>query len=307
MAVWVCGGAVTGKSSIASAALVGLGFRLIDVDEPFEELLAQYGLSPEGCGQGVHGYDGRVKQAVRRVGEGLVAELAEAGGGVVAPEAFVTGLKTAVAAGRLDSYYARRLADLVRERVGGEPVPARDFRRAVLPRMSDWEDPRDYLASQDEVTVGHLWAVAEELTRRTLRAGRSAREDLLLVETGGRSGNLLRRKGTLEGEGYRTFLVWVSVARAADAVRRNQTRGAMGGRLLDSGDVRSSFRAAQRAYRRLLPAFEPHVLEIDNSREGPEAIEDHARRVRRHVRAWLAAGGRRLYGRETVPTGGGGR
>jgi len=241
------------------------------------------------------------------VGDGLVAELAEAAGGVVAPEGFVAGLKTAVTAGKLDSYYARRLTELVRERVGEEPMAARDFRRAVLPRMSDWEDPRDSLASLDSVTAGHLWAVAEELTRRTFRAARAAREDLLLVETGGRSGTLLRRKCTLEGEGYRTFLVWVSVARAADAVRRNRTRDATGDRQLDPGDVRSSFRAAQRAYRRLLPAFEPDVLEIDNSREAPGAVEDHARRVRRHLQAWLAAGGRRLSSREPVPTEGGGR
>lgn len=287
--------------------MTGLGFRLIDVDEPFEELLAHYGRSPGAHGSGVHRHDDRLRQAVRRLGEGMVEELAEAAGGEVAPEAFVAGLRTAVTAGKLDSYYARRLTERVRERVGNAPMAAQAFRRAVLPRMSDWEDPRDYLASQDEVTAGHLWAVAEELTRRTFQAARAAREDLLLVETGGRSGTLLRRKGTLEAEGYRTFLVWVSVARAADAVRRNQIRGAAGGRLLDPNDLRTSFRAAQRAYRRLLPAFEPHVLAIDNQREAPEAVEDHARRVRRHVQAWLEAGGRHLSGREAMPTGGGGR
>jgi hypothetical protein len=47
-AVWVVGGAASGKSTIAEDAIVRqLGFELIDVDQPFEMMLKKFGLSPE--------------------------------------------------------------------------------------------------------------------------------------------------------------------------------------------------------------------------------------------------------------------
>ena len=46
-AVWVVGGAASGKSTIAEDAIVKqLGFELIDVDQPFEAMLKKFKLSP---------------------------------------------------------------------------------------------------------------------------------------------------------------------------------------------------------------------------------------------------------------------
>jgi len=45
-AVWVVGGAASGKSTVAEKAIAqGLGFELIDVDDPFEKLVKKYKLS----------------------------------------------------------------------------------------------------------------------------------------------------------------------------------------------------------------------------------------------------------------------
>ncbi|MBT4088903.1 MAG: hypothetical protein HOE30_10450 [Deltaproteobacteria bacterium] len=45
-AVWVLGGAASGKSTIAEQAIVkGLGFELIDTDEPLDKMLKKFGLS----------------------------------------------------------------------------------------------------------------------------------------------------------------------------------------------------------------------------------------------------------------------
>ena len=47
-AVWVIGGAASGKSTVAETALVkGLKFTLIDVDVPFERLLKKFNVSSE--------------------------------------------------------------------------------------------------------------------------------------------------------------------------------------------------------------------------------------------------------------------
>ena len=47
-AVWVVGGAASGKSTIAEKAIIkDMGFTLIDVDKPFEELLKRYKLSAD--------------------------------------------------------------------------------------------------------------------------------------------------------------------------------------------------------------------------------------------------------------------
>lgn len=48
IAVWVVGGAASGKSTVADVALIrGLKFKLIDPDEPFEKILKQYNLGTE--------------------------------------------------------------------------------------------------------------------------------------------------------------------------------------------------------------------------------------------------------------------
>ena len=47
-AIWVVGGAASGKSTVAEKAIVSdLKFTLIDVDKPFEEMLKQFNLSPD--------------------------------------------------------------------------------------------------------------------------------------------------------------------------------------------------------------------------------------------------------------------
>ena len=47
-AIWVLGGAASGKSTIAEKSIVkGLKFVLIDVDKPFEEFLKKYNLPPD--------------------------------------------------------------------------------------------------------------------------------------------------------------------------------------------------------------------------------------------------------------------
>ncbi|HEY7215564.1 MAG TPA: hypothetical protein VIC28_13120 [Thermoanaerobaculia bacterium] len=45
--MWVCGCPASGKTAIAEAAILPLGFELIDSDAVFEHLLRQYGLSAE--------------------------------------------------------------------------------------------------------------------------------------------------------------------------------------------------------------------------------------------------------------------
>jgi predicted ABC-type ATPase len=45
--VWVCGCVASGKTAIGEAAILPLGFALIDTDAVFEDLLRKYGLSSE--------------------------------------------------------------------------------------------------------------------------------------------------------------------------------------------------------------------------------------------------------------------
>ena len=156
--------------------------------------------------------------------------------------------------------------------------------------MRDWEEPRDYLADKRPVRRNHLKAVARELARRRYVELSARRADLLLVETGGETARLLRRKRALEEDGYGTLLIWIEMRSLAEARRRNRARRCSGGRSLPEDVLVHSFEVARRTRRLLFQDFQPHVEEFDNSERGKGALRDHVARVRAAVEDWLSDG-----------------
>jgi predicted ABC-type ATPase len=283
-AVWVCGAAASGKSRIAEGAVLPLGFELLDVDTHYERLAASH----QGGSVSEAPEDrGRVRSGAktRRAAERLAVRLSS--GGWIDPRAFAEELEAEVELGVLEAGEARRLADESRKRFGEEPVAGRVFRSALWPKMADLADPEEYLQGRPTVTRQHLLVVARELVRRQIERARSGGRNLLFVETGGQTGRLLRRRRELRADGYGTFLVWVSISSPTLARRRNALRRRAGGRALPEAAIVRSFAVAERVQERLVEAFSPDVLEIDNSPEGEEALRRAVRRVRRHLGAWI--------------------
>lgn len=283
-AVWVCGCAASGKTEIGRSAVLPLGFELIDTDRVFEELLRRYGLSLEIPAPTAEEQElARRGAAARRIAQRLAGEQ----GDRVDPRRLIERLAAAAGEGSLAREEAGLLAETVRTRLGAGAVTRESLQKTLWPRMMDWADPLDYLADKQPPTRDHLQAVAREITRRSLVEGGEARKNLLIVETGGQTGKTLNTRNVLALAGYETFLVWVDLRSLDDALRRNRARGAAGGRCLPAEIVERSFRVAREARRKLIEAFQPSVLAIDNSEEGEAPLGDRIREVRAAVGAWL--------------------
>jgi predicted ABC-type ATPase len=160
--------------------------------------------------------------------------------------------------------------------------------KAIWPKMADLIDPLDYLEDKETLTQDHLYVVAREITRRALVKSREERRNLLIVETGGQTGKTLNTRKLLGQMGYETFLVWVELSSLDDALRRNRARGAAGGRCLPAEIVERSFTAARKAREKLIEAFQPCVLTIDNSEDGEAPLGNRIEEVREAIRTWLS-------------------
>ena len=285
-AIWVCGAAASGKSRIAEAAILPLGFELVDVDQWYEDLARRHGLRPDRVEPS--GEEKEREKAARRSrarAERLFQGVSS--GGWTDPVAFLETLRAAVAEGEIDSRTARDLAAEVRTKVGVEPVPSEALRQALWPRMADWADPLDALRERAELSLEYVLAVARELARRSIATARAERKDLLFVETGGQTGKVLKLKEALEEEGYRTFLVWVAVRTSEIARRRDAARRTSGGRGLDPAILDRTFAIAERSRPLLTAAFNPDFIEIDNSDEGEASLEKALLEARGRARRWM--------------------
>jgi hypothetical protein len=284
-AVWVCGCAASGKTEIGRSVVLPLDFVLIDTDQVFEELLWRHRLSFQIPAPTAEEQE-RVRRgaAARRIAQRLAGEQGES----VDPRRLVDRLAAAVGEGSLEREDAELLAAAVRTKVGTRAVSQESFQRAIWPKMTDWTDPLDYLEDKQPLTQDHLYAVAREITRRSLVAGREEGKGLLIVETGGQTGKTLNTRNLLELVGYETFLVWVGLRSLDDALRRNRARGVAGGRCLPAEIVQRSFTVACKAREKLIAAFQPSVLAIDNSADGEAPLGDRIREVRAAIDAWLS-------------------
>lgn len=286
-AVWVCGTPATGKSRIAEGALLPLGFELIDSDSVFDHLAPAYDLGTEVPVPG----DEEREHYRRLAASGRIASrLADstAAEGRIGVDAFSRALEQAAEDGLLEGKYALELGRTARLRLGTGPVEVRWLRQALWPRMADWRDPLDYLSSQETVTHEHLRVVARELTRRRLVAARAERLPLLLVETGGQTAKLLRLRQDLENDGYRTYLIWVTLRRLEDALRRNRLRRGEGSRSLGDEVIAHSFAVARASRERLVEAFGGSHLELDNSEDGQAPLRRNIGRARVVIGEWLS-------------------
>ena len=171
-ALWACGATATGKSCICEAAVLPLGFELIDVDQTYEALLKKYKLSWDDI---IENGDNReytkALQYARRLAERLTKE--EGAKGLVDPHKFIASLTQAARDSKIMDDYARQLIDIIQTKVGKVSMPGDSFRKVVFPMMSDWDDPLDYLKDKKPVTRGHVLAVAREMTRRRLVSSRN--------------------------------------------------------------------------------------------------------------------------------------
>ncbi len=286
-AVWVCGSAASGKSEIGRSAILPLGFELIDTDLVFEELLREHGLSAEiAAPTAEEKARARRGAAATRLAQRLVKEQGE----TIEPPRLIELLDEATEEGDLEPQAARELIAAMRARLGEEAVSSEAFQKAVWPRMKDWQDPRDYLEDKPHPTRDHLLVVAREITRRALVEGRRKRRNLLIVETGGQTGKTLNARKSLESEGYETFLIWVWLRSLEDACRRNRARGLAGGRCLAAEILERSFTVAEKAREKLVEAFQPFVLMIDNAEDGTGPLGDRIREVHAAIDRWMMAG-----------------
>lgn len=285
-ALWACGAAATGKSCICEAAVLPLDFVLIDVDQTYDELLKKYELSwNDIIENGENREYTKTLRYARRLAERLTGE--EDANGLVDPHKFIASLTQAVRDNRIKDDYAGQFIDIVQTKIGKVSMPGDSFRKIVFPMMSDWDDPLDYLKDKNPVTRGHVLAVARELTRRRLVSSRNHKKNLLFVETGGQTGRLINLKKALETEGYHTFLLWFYLESVKNARRRNETRGASGGRSLKTEIIQRSFQVAKHARDQLVREFQPNTFEIDNTREGNEYIQAKIEQVRAIVQQWM--------------------
>ncbi len=285
-ALWACGAAATGKSRICEAAVLPLGFELIDVDQTYEVLLKKYKLSWDDIIENGESREyTKALQYARRLAERLTKE--EDAKGLVDPHKFIASLTQAARDSKIRDDYAGQLIDIVKTKVGKVSMPGDSFRKVVFPMMSDWDDPLDYLKDKKPVVRGHVLAAAREMTRRLTVSSRKDKKNLLFVETGGQTGRLVNMKQALEAEGYRTFLLWFYLQSVDDALRRNEARSASGGRSLGAEVIQRSFQVSQRSRDQLVSEFQPNAVEIDNTREGNEYIQSKIKEVRSIVRQWM--------------------
>jgi len=282
--VWVCGCAASGKSRIGASAILPLGFELIDTDKIFDKLLREYRLSLEiPAPTPEEKESGRRRAVAKRIAQRLVGEQ----GATIDPQRLVERLTEAASEGSLEREYAESLAVAVCTKLGAAPVSEETFQRAVWPKMIDWTDPLDYLEDK-AVTQDHLQVVAREITRRALVQAQKERKNLLIVATGGETGKILKMRMMLMLEGYETFLVWVNLRCLDDALRRNWARGLTGERCLHTEIIERSFRVAQKNRAKLIEAFQPSVLAIDNSEDGEAPLGNRLEEVREAIGAWLS-------------------
>jgi hypothetical protein len=284
-AIWACGAPASGKSRICEAAVIPMGFELIDVDKTYEELLIKYKLSCDHITDEENSEPTKAIQYTRRMAEKLAKE--ESNNGLVDPDMFIARMKQAVHAGKLKEDFADPLADKIRRKVN-EPIPCDSFLKAFFPKMCDYDDPLDYLKNKKPVNHAHILAVAREITRRHIINSRNNRGNLLFVETGGQTGRLINMKKALTAEGYRTFLLWIYVKDLNELIRRNNARKTLGGRGLDLAIIKHSFQVALRTREKLLIEFHPNAAEIDNEQNGTEYILARIKEIQSIVRKWMA-------------------
>ncbi len=285
-AIWACGAAAAGKSCISEAAVLPLGFELIDADQTYEVLLKKYKLSRDDI---IENGESREYTKALRYARRLADRLSKKEGakGRVDAHEFIAGLTQAVREIKLGDEYARQLIDIVQAKAGKISMPVDSFRKAVFPLMSDWDDPLDYLKDKKPVTRGHVLAVAREMTRRSTANSRNDKMNLLFVETGGQTGRLVNMKKALETEGYHTFLLWFYLDSVDDVLRRNEIRSASGGRRLNTDIIQRSFQVAERAREQLVKEFHPNAIEVDNNQDGNQYIQSKIAEIRTVIDQWM--------------------
>ena len=204
-AVWACGPASSGKSTIAAAAVQPLGFECTDLDETFERLLQKYELVNSIP-------DISPKEKERLHAEHISRQMAEAiisdpeFDGHIDPKVFIVRLSKELHENNLSLKFVLELEKFTREKVGMKPVEGELFLKEICPRMGDWEHPEEFLSERPVINPFHILMVAREITRRKIRDAIDHRQNILIIDRGIILSKVLETKRNLEANGFQCRL-----------------------------------------------------------------------------------------------------
>ncbi len=286
LAVWACGSAASGKSSIAGSALSHLGFESVDRDSIYQELLKKYNLdctSPEinpKEKERLH-----AEHITRQTAEAILAEPDSKG--AIDPKVFIVRLSKGLHENNLSLKFVLEMEKTIRQKLGMNPVEGEAFLTSICPEINRRQDPEDDLAERQVITPFHVLTVAREIARRKICETKKKRGNILVIERGVIISEVLEIKRHLESEGYRTFLLWFELNSIELAVERNLGHAISGGRRDIQKIIGRSFQMTLLARELLIAQFNPHTAKIDNTPSGDQHIERHISQTTTLIQNWM--------------------
>jgi predicted ABC-type ATPase len=286
-AVWACGPASSGKSTIAAAAVQPLGFELADLDATFEELLTKYELtntipdiSPKEK-ERLH-----AEHIARQTAEALLAE--DDADGIIDPKIFLVRLSKALHENNLTLKFVLELEKIIREKVGMKLQEGDVFLKEICPEMGDWETPEEFLFDRPVINPFHILLVAREIIRRKISDALEHKKNILIIDRGAILIKVLETKKQLEGNGFHSYLLWFGLDNIQLAVERNLQRAEAGGRKDTPKIISRSFQMTSLARDLLISQFNPNTASIDNTPTGDQHIEAHIEKAATLIKDWMA-------------------
>ena len=290
-AVWACGAASSGKSTIAPAAVQPLGFDLADLDETFEQLLIKYELT-----NSIPDISPREKERLhaehiaRQAAEALLAE--DDTDGMIDPKVFIVRLSKSLHENNLTLRYVLEMEKFIREKIGMDPVAGERFLKEICPEMADWDTPEEFLYDRPVINPFHILMVAREITRRKICDALEHKKNILIIDRGAILIKVLETKKKLEDNGFRSFLLWFGLENIQLAVERNTQRAEAGGRKDTPKIINRSFQMTSLAKDLLISQFSPNTASIDNTPTGDQHIEAQIEKTTAIIRDWMAGSGK---------------
>ncbi len=160
------------------------------------------------------------------------------------------------------------------------------------PKMTDFEDPEDYLKTIPAGKHGphHAMIAAGAVTKKQAEQAIANKEDLVFVETGGKAG----MKGRIEQFkelGYNVYCIFVAIhpeldlnserdfnAVAKETIRRQKNRS----RQLDPEIIKKALKQSQKTKEKVLPLFQ-NIEFVDTGKLDQAQSADRTRQI---MKAW---------------------